>query len=483
MANGVELKSQLTADVSDYVNKLRTAREETRKLVDLTQEFKSINDEITEYTSFSFLLKEQLNTAVTNLKGVGEKSWGEFTKSTGEQLEKAFVGTWDAFTDNIGELDNSKLEKAWSDFGDSFTESIHTSWHGMLDNMGSALTGQVKDLGQEIFVDPVVGAFKTSFFDPLVDGLKSSIKGLLADFVPGLSDWLGLGASGNKQSLLKNIASDPFGVLSAGKTGLDIYSAVSGGFGTFGAIAAQKLGAALGLGPATLPSIIGPAAGSMGPGMGGAMTGGLAMLEIGPTAAELELLGVGLPTSMAPVETAGAASQAISEAMANNAALFDFGSQASLHSPMSASGVLTGIGSIAAVYEGGLMLANMLGTQGSAPHLWEIPGTIWEGFSGGGEGMTPEKATANWFGGGGSDGQGQGWMAAIEKTTANMQALGQSFDSLGMMGSNFEEFGESAQEAAKALEHLTNTGVMTQEQVDAMVASMNDLAQKQRTLY
>jgi len=90
-------------------------------------DFAAINDEITEYTSFSYLLKEQAHIAVNNLKGVAQESWRGFKKSTGNSLEKALIGTWDAFTDNLGELDNKKLDKAWSQFGDSFMESIHAS--------------------------------------------------------------------------------------------------------------------------------------------------------------------------------------------------------------------------------------------------------------------------------------------------------------------------------------------------------------------
>jgi len=165
----------------------------------------------------------------------------------------------------------------------------------------------------------------------------------------------------------------------------------------------------------------------------------------------------------------------VTSAQAADAAMFG---QTGMEGAVGAGGsVLAGIGSIAAVYEAGLMAAEMLGTQGSVPHLWEIPGTIWEGFSGG-EGMTPEKAMANWFGGGGSDGQGQGWMAFIENMTAKMQELGQTFDSPGLTGSGFEQFGASAREAAQDLQLLVDTGAMTQDQVDAMVASMDPLSQE-----
>ncbi|MBU4563283.1 MAG: hypothetical protein KMY53_07210 [Desulfarculus sp.] len=87
-----------------------------------------------------------------------------------------------------------------------------------------------------------------------------------------------------------------------------------------------------------------------------------------------------------------------------------------------------------------------------------------------GDPMTPEEAEGNW----------EGTLGYMEQMTAQMEALGVSFDQVqqGVGESSFGLFGQSAQEAAQALERLRTVAGYSQEQIDALVASLDPLTQE-----
>lgn len=170
---------------------------------------------------------------------------------------------------------------------------------------------------------------------------------------------------------------------------------------------------------------------------------------LGPTIAEsadLAALGVGLSEGMAPV-AAG-----LTDTVANSAALWDFGSQAS-----SFSGAVPGLA--ATLTPMGIALG--LGTVGS---MLSSMGFLMDGP------MTPEEAEANWA----------GTMGYTEAMTGQMRSLGLDFDEVrqGVGESPFGLFGQSAREAADALEHLRTVAGYSQEQIDALVASLDPLTQE-----
>ena len=87
-----------------------------------------------------------------------------------------------------------------------------------------------------------------------------------------------------------------------------------------------------------------------------------------------------------------------------------------------------------------------------------------------GDPMTPEEAEGNW----------EGTLGYMEQMTAQMEALGVSFDQVqqGVGESSFGLFGQSAQDAALALERLRTVAGYSQEQIDALVASLDPLTQE-----
>lgn len=84
--------------------------------------------------------------------------------------------------------------------------------------------------------------------------------------------------------------------------------------------------------------------------------------------------------------------------------------------------------------------------------------------------MTPEEAEGNW----------EGTLGYMEQMTAQMEALGVSFGQVqqGVGESDFGLFGQSAQDAALALERLRTVAGYSQEQIDALVASLDPLTQE-----
>ena len=84
--------------------------------------------------------------------------------------------------------------------------------------------------------------------------------------------------------------------------------------------------------------------------------------------------------------------------------------------------------------------------------------------------MTPEEAISNW----------QGNQNYMEQMSGRMQSQGLDFGELGQgVGQNgFSLFSQSAQEAADALEHLRTVAGYSQEQIDALVASLDPLTQE-----
>lgn len=119
-------------------------------------------------------------------------------------------------------------------------------------------------------------------------------------------------------------------------------------------------------------------------------------------------------------------------------------------------------------------LGAMFASPGGAMAMAALPGMVGMmlsqmGFLMDGP-MTPEEAQANW----------EGNLGYMEKMTEQMRALGLDFDELqqGIDEGSFALFGQSAQEAADALEHLHTVAGYSQEQIDALVASLDPLTQE-----
>ncbi|MCB2228075.1 MAG: hypothetical protein KQH53_15450 [Desulfarculaceae bacterium] len=144
--------------------------------------------------------------------------------------------------------------------------------------------------------------------------------------------------------------------------------------------------------------------------------------------------------------------EVVSESMANSAALFDFGSQPSLGSGLGA-GLATPLGAF------GLALAP--GMVGMLFHD-EISGLLGMDT----DPMTPEEAISNW----------QGQENFLAGLSGNIAGAGQEWAELA--GTQFGLFGQAAQEAAEDLERLRTVAGYTQEQLDGVVASLDPLSQE-----
>ena len=128
-------------------------------------------------------------------------------------------------------------------------------------------------------------------------------------------------------------------------------------------------------------------------------------------------------------------------------------------------GTAAGVAAPFAIWEAGSLLSG-----GGIPSLTEVPGLIYEGIFGGGDSMSPEEAVKNW----------DGTLNYMTKMSEQMRALGLEFDELqqGLDGGGFALFGQSAQEAAQALEHLHTVAGYSQAQIDALVGSLDPLTQE-----
>jgi hypothetical protein len=199
----------------------------------------------------------------------------------------------------------------------------------------------------------------------------------------------------------------------------------------------------LGVGPAAFNSWLGPAAGSMGPGMGGAMTQGLAVLGIDGAAAG----------------AAGGVPAAIAEGWGITAGVTDVG----VTSGTLGGGVTLGKSASLAGMAG---LASPLGAFGLALG----PGLLGMGLSSMGflmDGpMSPAEARSNW----------QGQENFLGGLTGNL--IAQRQDLAEIHDSRFALFGQAARKAAEDLERLSTVAGYTQQQLEGVTASLNPMAQE-----
>ncbi|MCB2193748.1 MAG: hypothetical protein KQI62_19385, partial [Deltaproteobacteria bacterium] len=125
-------------------------------------------------------------------------------------------------------------------------------------------------------------------------------------------------------------------------------------------------------------------------------------------------------------------------------------------------GTAAGVAAPFAIWEAGSMLSG-----GDIPSLVEVPGIIYDGIFGDGNSMTPKEAISNW----------QGRMDYMSNSVANLQEAGLEDLPMGS-GYNFGLFSESAKAAAVALEHLHTVAGYSQEQINALTASLDPLSQE-----
>ena len=399
--------------------------------------------------------KDDLTQVKSELGGIAnafqeqlEHVWKVFDKQAGEYVAataKDMSTTWDKTQKDLKSITTNALSGTvtalfkgdMDDVGDIW----ESAWDSMIDKADSLWSG---------FLDRAL--------DRAFDGLGNIFNDLVVD--PAL-DWL------------SDISGDWFNLIPGGSSSTSGPGAVGTLGGTSSLVTAVASWLELGAGAAAVES------GISGATMAALTESGAQIAaQYGVTAAgEFSTTMSAAGASEYAAATYGAGGEFGSAAI-NQAATTNVASSGATTAAQSGWSTAMGIGGVAATYEIGLLAAEMLGTQGSAPHLWEIPTTIFGGIFGGGDGMTADEALANWFGGGGSDGQSQGMMAAIEGTVARLQELDQTLDSPNLQGSGFELFGQLAQDAAQDLEQLVNTSAMTQEQVDAMVSSMDSMSQE-----
>lgn len=174
------------------------------------------------------------------------------------------------------------------------------------------------------------------------------------------------------------------------------------------------------------------------------------------------LFGGGTTAAVTSAFTGGGVPAAIAEGWGVTAGVTDMGVAAGTGASQSMA-----TGALAAGLAGpGMAMAMALG-PGLVGMMFNDQINSLFGF---GDPMTPEEAVASW----------EGNLNYIEQMTAQMEALGVSFDQVqqGVGESTFGLFGQSAQDAALALERLRTVAGYSQEQIDALVASLDPLTQE-----
>lgn len=174
------------------------------------------------------------------------------------------------------------------------------------------------------------------------------------------------------------------------------------------------------------------------------------------------LFGGGGTAALTSAFTGGGVPAAIAEGWGITAGVTDMGVAAGTGASQS-----TATGALAAGLAGpGMAMAMALG-PGLVGMMFNDQINSLLGF---GDPMTPKEAEGNW----------EGTLGYMEQMTAQMEALGVSFGQVqqGVGESTFGLFGQSAQDAALALEHLRTVAGYSQEQIDALVASLDPLTQE-----
>ncbi|MCF8122916.1 MAG: hypothetical protein K9K34_10935 [Desulfarculaceae bacterium] len=171
------------------------------------------------------------------------------------------------------------------------------------------------------------------------------------------------------------------------------------------------------------------------------------------------LFGGGSTAAVTSAFTGGGVPAAIAEGWGITAGVTDMGVAAGTGASQSMA-----TGALAAGLAGpGMAMAMALG-PGLVGMMLSDMGFLMDGP------MTPEEAEGNW----------EGNLGYMQQMTSQMQALGLDFDEVqqGVGGGGFALFSQSAQEAADALEHLRTVAGYSQEQINALVASLDPMTQE-----
>ncbi len=356
-----------------------------------------------------------------------EKGLGAVWKSAEHEFDQFMTGmaqdvnkTWEATEKAFGDYTKSALKDSVVAVFQGEMDQVEDIWGKAWDGMAAKVEGLWDKLPDMAIKRAMTGAenmFKDLVWKPVSDwftGLFSSDGFGIFDIIPAI---FGDGWAGGSGGLLKTMA-EGNGFLDswlyAGLPGYEALAKMSSWADSL--FSGEGLGA-LQSGAASLASHLG--LDSLSSWLGGGMGSN----------AEIESMFFG-----------------------NEAAGFSWGTAAGVAAPF-------------AIWEAGSLLSG-----GGIPSLTEVPGLIYEGIFGGGDSMTPEEAVKNW----------EGTLNYMTKMTEQMQALGLEFDELqqGLDGGGFALFGQSAQEAAQGLEQLHTVAGYSQEQIDALVASLDPLTQE-----
>ncbi len=362
----------------------------------------------------------------------------EIDKSMLEKTLEAYTNTDQLIADGTKNLMDG-LQQEWTGF---FTKVFDNGLSNIEDSFGD-FCDAVFNMWKQMLAQ-FVAHWTLSGFASIMLGLINLLKG--GEFTINLT---GGGSGGIGVGTVLNLAS-------TAKSVWDVGSAVVGAMGV-GAGMDAVLGA-LGLGASSYTGVTGALMAS-----GPAATAAAEATLGAEVAAIYESLG--LTSTATTASAATGAATAGTEMFANSAAMWDFGSSASLGTQGFSWGAAAGAAAPFAIWELGSLLSG-----GAIPSLTDVPGLIYEGIFGGGDSMSPAEAVKNW----------EGTLNYMTKASEQMKALGVDFDELqqGIGGSGFGLFGESAKEAAIALEHLHTVAGLSQAQVDALVASLDPLTQK-----